>query len=159
MAMENTNGTAHNVSAIPLIINGEDVHTTTTFDVTSPLTGKVIHQSSSASVDDATRAVESAQVAFREWSQLRPHARQELLFTAARIMEARKEELIRCQIEETGAPRGFADFTFGLGLSFLKDWAGRILSLEGSIPAVAAPGQSVIVVKEPYGVVLGIAPW
>jgi acyl-CoA reductase-like NAD-dependent aldehyde dehydrogenase len=157
MAIENTNG--RHVSVIPLIINGEDVQTTATFDVTSPVTGNVLHQSSSASVEDAKRAAESSQAAFREWSKLKPHARQQLLLKAASVMEARKEELIQCQREETGALRGFAEFTFGLGVSFLKDWAGRILSLEGSVPTVAAPGQSAIVVKEPYGVILGIAPW
>lgn len=157
MAIDNANG--HHVSAIPLIINGEDVQTTTSFDVTSPVTGEVIYQSSSASVEDVRRAAESAQMAFREWSKLKPHARQELLFKAASIMEARKEELMQCQMKETGALRIFAEFTFGLGISFLKDWAGRILSLEGSVPTVAAPGQSAIVIKEPYGVILGIAPW
>jgi acyl-CoA reductase-like NAD-dependent aldehyde dehydrogenase len=146
-------------SVVPLIIDGEDVQTATTFNVTSPATGKVIHQSSSASVEDVNRAVESAQAGFKVWSSMKPMARRDLLLKAASVMEARKEELVRLQMEETGAVRFFAEFTFGLGLGFLKDFAGRVQSFEGTVPTVAQEGQSAMVIKEPYGVILGIAPW
>lgn len=152
-----SNGT--DSSVVPLIIGGKDVQTTTTFDVVSPVSGKVLHQSSSASVDDANRAAEAAQAAFQVWSKMNPIARRDLLLKAASIMESRKEELVGYQIEETGAPRMFAEFTFALGLGILKDFAGRSLSLEGTVPSVMDNGQSAIVVKEPYGVILGIAPW
>jgi acyl-CoA reductase-like NAD-dependent aldehyde dehydrogenase len=146
-------------STVPLIINGEDIITATKFDVVNPATGKVIHQSSSVSVEEATRAVESSQAAFREWSKFKPIARRDVLFKAIDLFVARKEELVTLVMEETGGLRGFAEFTFGLGLNFIKDFAGRLLSIEGTVPTVAEEGKSAIVVKEPYGVILGIAPW
>lgn len=46
-----------------------------------------------------------------------------------------------------------------MGVNFLRLFAGRISSIEGTVPTVAQEGQSAVVVKEPYGVILGIAPW
>lgn len=77
-------------SVVPLIIGGKDVQTTTTFDVVSPVSGNVVHQSSSASVDDANRAAEAAQAAFKVWSKMNPTVRRDLLLKAASIMESRK---------------------------------------------------------------------
>ncbi|KAL1958968.1 hypothetical protein VTO42DRAFT_3521 [Malbranchea cinnamomea] len=146
-------------SVVPLIIDGQDVHTTTTFDITNPVTGNVLHQSSSASVQDATDAAASAQKAFRVWSKLKPAARRDYLLEAARIMESRREELIAYQQEETGAARPFIEVTTDLGIELLKDFAGRIKSIEGSVPTLMEDGRYGIVTKEPYGVILSIAPW
>lgn len=45
-------------------------------------------------------------------------------------------------------------------LEILRDVSGRIFSaLSGEIPICQAEGTSALIVKEPYGVVLGIAPW
>ena len=144
---------------VPLIIDGQDVVTSTTFDVNSPITGKLLHKSSSASVEDANRAAASAQAAFRPWSILKPNARRDYLLEAARIMQSRREELIGYQQEETGASGPFAGVTVDAGIELLKDFAGRIKTIEGSLPTVMEEGRRGLVTKEPYGVILGIAPW
>lgn len=146
-------------STIPLIINGEYIQTNIKFDVISPTTGAIIYQCSSASADDANQAAVGANVAFQKWSKMKPVARRDLLWKAADIFERRKEEFITYQQEETGASKDFAGITFHLGLQLLKDFAGRIPAVTGTAPTASAPGQSAIVIKEPYGVVLGIAPW
>ena len=43
---------------VPLQINGKDVFTDKTFDVVNPSTGKVIHNSASASLKEVELAVE-----------------------------------------------------------------------------------------------------
>lgn len=144
---------------VPLIIDGQDVVTTTTFDVVSPVTGKVLHKSSSASLEDAARAAASSQTAFRTWSNLKPEARRDYMLEASRIMKERREELIAYQQEETGASGPFAGVTVDAGIELLKDFAGRIKSIEGTFPTVMEEGRSGMVTKEPYGVILGIAPW
>ncbi|KAE8151874.1 Aldehyde/histidinol dehydrogenase [Aspergillus avenaceus] len=151
-----TNGSK---AAIPLIINNESAVTKTVFNVYSPATGKVIDRCASASVDDANRAVQAAKDAFPAWSKMKPYDRRDILMRAADIMLSRREELIGYQMEETGAARPFVEKTFELGAGFIKDFAARIPSIEGSVPSVSEDGECAMVFKQPYGVILGIAPW
>lgn len=146
-------------SVIPLIINNESVVPERQFEVRNPATGDLVAQCASASVDDATRAVEAAKAAFPAWSKMRPYDRRDILMKGADIMLSRKEELLKYQMEETGSGRPFAEHTFMLGVNLLKDFAARIPSIEGAVPSVTQDGEGAMVFKEPYGVVLGIAPW
>ncbi|KUL82297.1 hypothetical protein ZTR_10145 [Talaromyces verruculosus] len=144
---------------IPLIIDNEEVETQRTFDVKNPKLQTIIHTSSSASVEDAIRAVESAQRAFEPWSETKFSIRRDILLRAADIFVKRKEELIRYQLDATDADEEFSEFTFDLAVGLLRDIAGRLTSIEGSVPSLADNVSSGIVYKEPYGVILGIAPW
>jgi acyl-CoA reductase-like NAD-dependent aldehyde dehydrogenase len=145
-------------SVIPLIINNESVVTENVFDVHAPATGEVLHQCAAASVDDANRAVAAAKAAFPAWSKMKAYDRRDVLMKAADIMSARAEELIKYQMEETGAGRMFAEKTCHLGAGFLRDFAARIPSIEGSVP-ITQDAECAMVLKQPYGVILGIAPW
>jgi len=51
------------------------------------------------------------------------------------------------------------EFTYSIAIDACKDVAGLISTIQGSAPTVAEEGTSAVVYKEPYGVVLGIAPW
>ncbi|KAJ5586939.1 uncharacterized protein N7459_002704 [Penicillium hispanicum] len=143
----------------PLIINNESVVTDVKFAVHAPASGELSGYCASASVDDAVRAVDTAKAAFPAWSKTKAYDRRDVLFKAAEIMASRKEELIAYQREETGAARPFAEHTFHMGVNFIKDFAARISTIEGVVPNVTKDGESAMVFKEPYGVVLGIAPW
>lgn len=144
-------------AVLPLIINNESVVKDTKFDVTNPATGKVICRCAGASVDDANRAVDAAKAAFPGWSKTSLYERRDIMLKAADIMASRKEELIQYQMEETGAGRMFVEHTFNMGVNLVKDFAGRISTIEGRLPHAAH--DNAMVFKEPYGVVLGIAPW
>jgi acyl-CoA reductase-like NAD-dependent aldehyde dehydrogenase len=74
-------------------------------------------------------------------------------------MESRREELIKYCTEETGATTVWASFNLNLAVDILRDVAGRISSITGVISATAQAGVSALVYKEPYGVILAIAPW
>lgn len=146
-------------AALPLIINNESIVTDNMFEVHNPATGELLYSCAGASVDDATRAVATAKAAFPSWSKTHPHERREIMNKAADIMLGRKEEFIKIQMEETGAGRLFVEKTFMGSVAFLKDFAGMITTVEGKSPVVREDEQSALVVKQPYGVVLGIAPW
>ncbi|KAL4929485.1 aldehyde dehydrogenase [Aspergillus undulatus] len=156
MASGNTNG---GKAVLPLIINNESIVTDNVFDVHNPATGEVLYQCAGATVDDANRAAVAAKAAFPSWSKTHPYERRAILTKAADIMLARKEEFIKIQQEETGADRMFVDITFTNGVKFLRDFAAMIPTIEGKAPIVGDDNQSALVVKQPYGVVLGIAPW
>lgn len=146
-------------SDCPLIIDGKDVTTDLTFDIPSPVDNKVLYKCSSASISHANAALASSKAAFASWSKLNYAARRDFLLKAASCMEARRDEAWKYQREETGAPEMMFNITFGTGVSLMRDIAGRLSTIEGSAPTLAGEGSSAIVYKEPYGVVLGIAPW
>lgn len=145
---------------IPLLINGESVTTPKTFPVISPYTNAAIWESSSASTDDAIRAVEAADAAFPSWSATKPTVRRDILLKTADLLEARLETNASYMRQEMGADVGAsAGFVVPLAIRMLRDIAGRITSICGSVPVVEAEGQSAIVYKEAMGVILGIVPW
>lgn len=145
---------------VPLLINGKEVTTESTFPVISPASHKEIWQASAASTDDVAAAVEAAQAAFPAWAKTKPATRRNILLKAAEIMDSRKEELAGYMQQETGAEVPFsAGFNVPLAAEMLRDVAGRIGTIMGHIPVCEQEGTEALVVKEPYGVVLGIAPW
>jgi acyl-CoA reductase-like NAD-dependent aldehyde dehydrogenase len=166
--MVTTNGSANGIDkeasslyTIPLQIGGKDVYTSTLFDVTNPSRGKTIWRSCSASKSDAQAAVEAAQAAFESWSQTNPAFRRDILLRAASVFEQRADECRQYMTEEISSQRAFFDhLNLPLTAEMMRDCAGRIASVtNGLVPRCAQEGTSAIVYKEPYGVVLGIAPW
>lgn len=154
-----TLSTTSAAQAVPLIINGKDVATKDTFAVINPRTGQEAWKSCSATGADAVKAVESAQTAFPVWSKTKPAVRRDVLLRAAELFQTREKELRQYQIDETGADPKFIDWILPLTVEQLKDVAGKVTSIQGAVPATSEEGRSAIVYKEPYGVVLGIAPW
>lgn len=75
-------------------------------------------------------------------------------------MEARAAELSEYMMQETGAQTFWAEgFNIPVAVDILKDMAGRSTQLGGDAPLLAESGKMGLVLKEPYGVVVGIAPW
>ena len=155
-----TNGHGSSGYTVPLLIDGKEVTTSTTFDVTSPSTGEVIWKSSSASKDDVLSAIAAAEKAGPAWAKTKPAERRTILLKAADLLAARKEDSLKWLDEETGAKPPFADLVFDSTVELLRDVAGKIATaLEGEIPVCAQEGTHALLVKEPYGVNFSIAPW
>lgn len=145
---------------VPLIINGKEITTSSTFPVNSPASHKQIWSASGASVEDANNAVDAAQAAFPAWAKTKPTARRDIFLKASEIFASRAEELGRYMDEETGATAAFSSgFNVPLGAELFKDVAGRCTTINGVIPTCSDENTAALVVKEPYGVVLGISPW
>lgn len=146
--------------SLPLIICGREIITESTFPVISPLTGKEIWSSSSASRQDAIDAADAAQAAFPAWSRTKPSERRDIFLKAADIIEKRREELKYYIHHEIGADEGYQNFMLALSTEGLKDTAGKIAdAVRGQVPISNHDGMKAIIHKRPYGVVLGIAPW
>ncbi|KAK3941531.1 aldehyde dehydrogenase domain-containing protein [Diplogelasinospora grovesii] len=145
--------------SVPFFINGEEVHPEKKFDIISPDTGKVVHRCGSATSAEAAAAVEAAAKAFKTWKKSLPKTRRDVFLKAAELFEKRKAELAQYMMDETGCAQVWADFNVNLAKDMLVDVAGRISSLEGTIPVAADPNVGALILKEPYGVVLAIAPW
>lgn len=146
-------------TTVPFFINGKEVTASKTFDVTNPATGKIVHSCSSATEDDALAAVNAAAEALPAWKAMVPVQRREIFLKAAEIMEKRREELAKTMVEELGVPQQWADFNITVAKSLILDVGGRLVTIEGSIPTPQDPNTGAFVLKEPFGVVLAIAPW
>jgi acyl-CoA reductase-like NAD-dependent aldehyde dehydrogenase len=146
--------------SIPLWIDGEETSGTSTFDITSPITGETCWTAASATIEDVQKAIESAETAFVSWSKSKPAHRMDVLLKTASILEERSAEYAQYMATEMGVDIPVAQFfMLPLAVSMLKDIAGRTVSICGSVPQCQQDGQSAIVFKEPYGVTLGIVPW
>jgi acyl-CoA reductase-like NAD-dependent aldehyde dehydrogenase len=145
---------------VPLLINGKEVITSTTFPVISPSTSETLWSSSSASKNDALEAVAAAEAAFPAWSKSKPNFRRDIMLRAAEFFEKRTSECHDYIMKETGAVEAFSTFNTSTTSEMFKDISGKISSaLQGEIPVCMAEGTSALILKEAYGVVLGIAPW
>lgn len=152
-------GTAAAIHTVPAYINGAELPLSSTFDVNSPSTNTLVHRSASATVADALSAVTAAQAALPAWRDLPPAAKRDIFLKTAEIFKSRTEELTKYMVEETGADAGWAGFNINLATDLLVDVAGRVSSIKGDFPTTSDPGTSAIIYKEPYGVILAIAPW
>lgn len=144
---------------VPLWLDGKEVTTKHTLAVFSPITTRICHEAAAASIEDVEAAIQSCRKAFPTWSRTKPSIRRDIILQAAILFDSRKEELWSILREETGVDRRFFEVTFAGAIDMCKDVAGRISSLHGRAPTVDAEGSSAIVLREPYGVVVGIAPW
>lgn len=147
---------AHNVS---LLIAGESVQSDSKFPVISPVDGSSVWTYSSASVEDAQQAIKAAQTAFPAWAKTPAVERSEILRKAATLYEERKDDLAKYMKLETAADDAFIGFNISATAKQLQDVANRATAIQGSFPSLEDDSRSALVLKEPYGVVLGIAPW
>ena len=145
---------------VPLWRNGEQINTTKTQDIISPGTGQKLYKSSAASAEDALAAVAAAEAAFPAWSRTKSGFRRDLLLRAAEELVKRKDDLFHFCSTETGSTEAYFEFDFNDALESLKSCAGLIVSVSsGSVPPMLDEERSAMLVKEPYGVVVSIAPW
>ena len=160
--MENANGRRDELeppSPVPLWLNGKQIVTGTTFSVSSPTTGHNIWEVSSADEHDAVRAVEAAAGAFRTWHRTKAAERRAIFLRAHELLIEQEERSKYISHRETAAPDGQNSFEYGLAKDLCIHMASLAGSIMGSVPETRDTDRSAIVLREPYGVVLGIAPW
>jgi acyl-CoA reductase-like NAD-dependent aldehyde dehydrogenase len=144
-----------------LLIGGEWVGAAGggTFEKNDPYTGEPATIAAAAGVADAERAVEAAAAAFPEWSATPPARRSELLSAAADLLLERAPDIAQTMTEECGAVFGWGMFNCDLASGMLREAAAHAeLPADQPIPS-AVPGTTAMAVRQPVGVVVGIAPW
>lgn len=158
-----TNGISHASfgpsSTVPLFLDGKEITTEKTFDITSPNDNKVCWKCSAASEQDALNAVASAQKAFKTWSKTKPSQKRDVFLKAAELLRQGKETAYKYSNVETGAISSMTDFEFNLAVEGCLTLGGLIPSVNGSVLTPSEEGKSALLLREPYGVVLAIAPW
>ncbi|MGL4287439.1 MAG: aldehyde dehydrogenase [Phreatobacter sp.] len=130
-----------------------------TFDRLDPLTGSVATRAAAATVSDAIAAVDAAAAAFVTWSKTGPNERRAKLTAAADLMQARAEDFVQSMMAETGATRGWAMFNVTLAAGMLREAGAMTTQITGDVIPTDKPDNLALAVRQPVGVILGIAPW
>src|SRR5216683_1100847 len=130
-----------------------------TFVRQNPISGEVATRAAAASTDDAIAAAEAAAEAFPAWSALGPHERRKKLLRAADLLEARTSDFISVMMDEIGATAGWAGFNVYLAAQMLREAASMTTQVSGEVIPSEIPGSLAFSLRQPVGVVLGIAPW
>jgi acyl-CoA reductase-like NAD-dependent aldehyde dehydrogenase len=146
---------------IQLLIGDRDAAASSaaTFVRQNPISGEVATRAAAAGADDAIAAAEAAAGAFPAWSALGPHERRKKLLRAADLLEARTPDFISVMMDEIGSTAGWAGFNVYLAAQMLREAASMTTQVSGEVIPSEIPGSLAFSIRQPVGVVLGIAPW
>ncbi|MEA3393951.1 MAG: aldehyde dehydrogenase [Pseudomonadota bacterium] len=149
------------MSDMSMLINGLKVSAENhaMFERRNPLDGSVATRAPAASPADAVMAVEAAAEAFKSWSQTGPSERRALLLKAADALEAKTPQFIEAVAAETGASGMWAGFNVHLAAGMIREAAALTTQISGEVIPSDVPGSLAMAVRQPAGVVLGMAPW
>jgi benzaldehyde dehydrogenase (NAD) len=149
------------MSDLSMLINGLKVTAEkgATFERRNPLDGSVATRAPAASPADAVMAVEAAAEAFKTWSETGPGERRALLLKAADALEAKTPKFIEAVAAETGGTAMWAGFNCFLAAGMIREAAALTTQISGEVIPSDVPGSLAMGVRQPAGVVLGIAPW
>jgi acyl-CoA reductase-like NAD-dependent aldehyde dehydrogenase len=146
---------------VTMRIGGRDAKSASgrTYEKRNPYTGEPVARVPDAGPADASAAAEAASAAFREWSQAPPSKRRAVLWSAADKLEARAPDVAKAMTRETGSTFGYGMFNAFFAASMLREAAAASTQIQGEVIPSDHPGTISLAVRQPVGVVLGIAPW
>ncbi|MDR7331874.1 acyl-CoA reductase-like NAD-dependent aldehyde dehydrogenase/ABC-type branched-subunit amino acid transport system ATPase component [Roseateles asaccharophilus] len=149
------------MSDLSMLINGLAVSAEkgATFERRNPLDGSVATRAPAASTADAIAAVDAAAEAFKTWSRTGPGERRALLLKAADALEAKAPQFAQAVSAETGGTAMWAGFNVMLAAGMLREAASLTTQVSGEVIPSDVPGSLAMGMRQPAGVVLGIAPW
>jgi acyl-CoA reductase-like NAD-dependent aldehyde dehydrogenase len=129
------------------------------FQRLNPLTGEVASTAQAMHAADIPAVAQRAGAAFPTWAAMGPNARRAVLMKAAAALEARTDAFVEAMMGEIGATKGWAMFNLGLAASMVREAAALTTQITGEVIPSDKPGCLAMAIKEPVGVILGIAPW
>jgi len=125
----------------------------------NPMTGQVASEAEAMQSADMAAVARRAGAAFPAWSAQGPNARRAVLMKAAAALEARKDQFVEAMMGEIGATAGWAMFNLGLAAGMIREAAALTTQISGEVIPSDKPGTLAMALREPVGVILGIAPW
>src|SRR4029434_8133376 len=144
-----------------MLIGGELVDSVSkeTYEVRNPATGAVVDTAPKGNEKDVLQAIQAAETAFREWSDVTAEDRGNALMSACELIKRNSGEITQLLTQEQGKTL----FEAGLdihhlvqGLEFYAGLASKVRAAHVPLPQKGAYGM---VVRQPIGVCGGIVPW
>ncbi|MGZ4605818.1 MAG: gamma-aminobutyraldehyde dehydrogenase [Blastococcus sp.] len=129
-------------------------------DLTNPATGEVFGSAPVSGAEDVDTAYRAAATAFESWRDATPSDRQRALLRFADAVEARAEEILAAECENTGKPLELTRTEeLPPALDQIRFFAGAARLLEGRSAGEYMAGHTSYVRREPVGVVGQVTPW
>jgi betaine-aldehyde dehydrogenase len=150
------------VKTLQNFVNGKKVSATSdkVQDLINPATGEVFAKAPVSNAADVDKAMKAAAGAFEIWKESTPGERQKAINKIADAIEARSEELIGIESENTGKPIAVTRAEeIGPMLDQIRFFAGAARNLEGKSAAEYFKGHTSFIRREPIGVCAQVTPW
>ena len=148
--------------ALRNFVDGEyrEASSDTRSDIVNPATGEVVASAPVSGQADVDAAYAAASRAFESWRDSTPAERQRALLKIADAVEARADEFVRLEGEDTGKPYAVtAAEEIPPMVDQIRFFAGAARVLEGRAAAEYMAGHTSFVRREPIGVVGQVTPW
>ena len=143
-------------------INGKpaDAADGATTKVVDPVTGEAYAEAALSGPADVDAAMQAAAAAFESWRDSTPSERSLALFRIADAVEARAEELIAVEVENTGKPIALTrSEEIPPMVDQIRFYATAARHLEGKSAGEYMAGHTSWIRREPVGVCAQVAPW
>ncbi len=125
-----------------------------------PSTGEVFAEAPVSGPADVDRALRVAAEAFTSWRRSTPSERSLALYRIADALEARGEELVRAECENTGKPFQLTmDEELPPMVDQIRFFAGAARHLQGLSAGEYLAGHTSFIRREPVGVCGAVTPW
>jgi vanillin dehydrogenase len=128
-------------------------------DDVNPATGEVFARIAQAGLQDVEDALAAADGARCKWRKILANEREALLHKAAEIIAGQAGDIRDLLIEETGSVFMKAPWEVSYAVQCLRVAAGCIRQPHGDTFPASATGQIGMTIRQPLGVIAGIAPF
>jgi aldehyde dehydrogenase (NAD+) len=129
------------------------------FERENPATGEIIGSFPNSANDDVAAVVAAAAQAWDAWRSTPAPRRAEVLFRAAELMVARKEELSRDVTVEMGKvlKEARGDVQEAIDMTYYAAGEGR--RMFGHVTPSELANKFAMAIRQPHGIVAAITPW
>jgi betaine-aldehyde dehydrogenase len=137
-----------------------DTEAGVTSGIVDPSTGEVYASAPVSEAVDIDRAMHAAQRGFDLWRDTTPSVRQRALLHIADAIEARADEIVAAESQNTGKPLSLtASEELPPMVDQIRFFAGAARVLEGTAAGEYLAGHTSFIRREPIGVCAQVTPW
>ena len=146
---------------LKMYINGKFVESKSGkwINVLNPSTEEVISRQPEGTVEEVDEAMDAAKAAQKEWAKKPAIERAKYLNKLADGIRKRRNEFIDIIMREQGKTRTWATIEVDVTADYFDYMSTFARSIEGEIIPSDRRGETIMLFKEPIGVVAGILPW
>ena len=131
-----------------------------TSEIINPATGVAYTTAPVSSAAEVDSAMAAAATAFVDWRETTPSERQRALLKIADAIEARGDEMVAVESENTGKPLALtASEELPPMVDHIRFFAGAARNLEGKSAGEYMRGMTSFIRREPIGVCAQVTPW
>lgn len=130
-----------------------------TFKVTNPADGSVLAELPEMGKKEAQAAIAAAAAAAPAWANTPAGTRKDILDRWVQLIRDNIDDLALILTTEQGKPLAQAMSEYEYTLERMSFMAGETLRIHGQVLESIGPETRNIVIRQPFGVTAGVAPW